>query len=127
MKKNNFWYSIALLLSVSGLAVPALAIPPAQVDSEAKVAQANPVWSKISLTKVVGGLEQPVHITHAGDRSGRLFVVEQKGRIRIVKNGVLQSQPFLDITNRVSCCGERGLLSVAFPPNYASKKYFYVN
>ncbi len=127
MKKNNFWYSIALLLSVSGLAVPALAIPPAQVDSEAKVAQANPVWPKISLTKVVGGLEQPVHITHAGDRSGRLFVVEQKGRIRIVKNGVLQSQPFLDITNRVSCCGERGLLSVAFPPNYASKKYFYVN
>jgi glucose/arabinose dehydrogenase len=92
-----------------------------------KVAQANLGWPTISLTKVVGGLEQPTHITHAGDLSGRLFVVEQKGRVRIVSNGVLLSQPFLDITNRVSCCGEQGLLSVAFPPNYASKKYFYVN
>ncbi len=93
----------------------------------AVVAQATSLdWPTISLTKRVSGLSQPVHITHAEDGSGRLFVVEQSGRIRIIKNGVLLSQPFLNITSRVSFSGERGLLSVAFPLNYADKKYFYV-
>jgi glucose/arabinose dehydrogenase len=73
------------------------------------------------------GLQSPIHITQAGDGSGRLFVVEQTGRIRIIQGGALLGTPFLDISDRVSCCGERGLLSVAFPPDYASKGYFYVN
>jgi uncharacterized repeat protein (TIGR01451 family) len=81
----------------------------------------------ITLTRHVTGFDNPVHITHAGDGSQRLFVVEQEGRIRIVKNQTLLSIPFLDISARVSCCGERGLLSVAFPPNYANKGHFYVN
>gem|GEM_PF-711471 len=81
----------------------------------------------ITLTRYVGGLDKPVHITHAGDGSQRLFVVEQEGFIRIVKNQTLLNTPFLDVTARVGCCGERGLLSVAFPPNYANKGYFYVN
>ena len=81
----------------------------------------------IALTRHVGGLDQPVHITHAGDGSQRLFVVEQEGRIRIVKNQTLLPTPFLDISARVRCCGEQGLLSIAFPPNYANKRYFYVN
>jgi hypothetical protein len=72
-------------------------------------------------------LALPVHITHAGDGSGRLFVVEQAGRIRILKHGALLPTPFLDISDRASCCGERGLLSVAFPPGYVSKGYFYVD
>jgi len=75
----------------------------------------------------VSGLSSPVHITHAGDGSGRLFVVEQVGRIRIVKNGVLQPTLFLDIASRLGCCGERGLLNVASPPSYAQKGHFYVN
>ena len=54
-------------------------------------------------------------------------MVEQGGRIRIIRNGVLEATPFLDITGRVSCCSERGLLSVAFPPGYAAKGHFYVN
>ena len=81
----------------------------------------------ITLTRHVTGFDNPVHITHAGDGSQQLFVVEQEGRIRIVKNQTLLSIPFLDISARVSCCGERGLLSVAFPPNYANKGHFYVN
>ena len=68
-----------------------------------------------------------MHVTNAGDGSGRIFVVEQGGRIRIIRNGVLEATPFLDIAGRVSCCGERGLLSVAFPPGYAAKGHFYVN
>ena len=53
----------------------------------------------ISLTRVAGGLVQPVTITHAGDGSGRLFVVEQGGRIRIIRNGAVIPTPFLDITS----------------------------
>ena len=65
--------------------------------------------------------------THAGDGSGRLFVVEQPGRIRIVKNGVLLGTPFLNIlTADVRTGGERGLLSLAFHPIYATNGYFYV-
>ena len=81
-------------------------------------------WPPIYLR---GDLEMPVQITNAGDGSGRLFVVEQRGRIRIISDGKLLSTPFLDISEQVSCCGERGLLSVVFPPDYAEKRYFYVN
>ncbi len=83
--------------------------------------------SALKLDEIVAGLELPVQVTHAGDSSGRLFVVEQKGRIRIIKDGAINDTPFLDISERVSCCGERGLLNIAFPPAYAAKRHFYVN
>jgi glucose/arabinose dehydrogenase len=84
-------------------------------------------WPQIALGTTISGFNQPVHIANAGDGSGRLFVVEQGGYIRLIKNGTLQSTPFLDIHTKVSCCGERGLLSVAFPSGYASKQHFYVD
>jgi glucose/arabinose dehydrogenase len=84
-------------------------------------------WPKISLSPVAGGFVLPVHVTHAGDGSGRIFIVEQGGTIRILDNGVRLQSPFLDISSRVACCGERGLLSVAFPPGFTAKGYFYVN
>ena len=74
---------------------------------------------------VSAGLSAPVFLTQPLD-DGRVFVVEQSGRIRIVKNGTLQTTPFLDITGRVLNGGERGLLSVAFHPQYATNHYFYV-
>ncbi len=92
----------------------------------AVLAQALPQAPKISLTKRFSGFSQPVQVTHAGDRSNRIFVVEKTGRIRLIKKGVLETQPFLDISSIVSTDSERGLLSVAFPPNYAQKQYFYV-
>jgi uncharacterized repeat protein (TIGR01451 family) len=76
---------------------------------------------------VATGLERPVQVTHAGDGSGRLFVVEQPGRIRIIQNGSVLTTPFLDVTNKVDYGGERGLLGLAFHPDYASNGYFYVN
>jgi hypothetical protein len=98
--------------------------------SAAAATAASVVWPQIILTQVTSGLSQPVHITHAGDGSGRLFVVERAGRIRIFKNGTLLSTPFLDITAIVQDAGpEEGLLSVAFPPGYGtspSKNHFYV-
>ena len=81
----------------------------------------------IALSSPIGGLTQPVVIGHAADGSGRLFIVEQPGRIRIIKNGALLPAPFLDISNRISAGGERGLLGLAFPAGFATKKHFYVN
>lgn len=80
----------------------------------------------IRLQSVASGLASPVHLAApAGD--ARLFVVEQPGRIRIVENGALLPTPFLDITDRVGAGGERGLLSMAFHPQYASNGFFFVN
>jgi glucose/arabinose dehydrogenase len=77
---------------------------------------------------VAGGFIQPVAITHAGDGSGRLFVVEQGGTVRIVRNGVVQPTPFLNITSLVTPAGgEQGLLGLVFPPGFAARGTFYVN
>jgi glucose/arabinose dehydrogenase len=74
---------------------------------------------------ITAGLASPVFLTQPLN-DGRIFVVEQGGRIRVVKNGVLQTTPFLDISTRVLSGGERGLLSVAFHPQYATNHFFYV-
>jgi uncharacterized repeat protein (TIGR01451 family) len=85
-------------------------------------------WPQISFGQPIGGFTHPTHLALARDGSGRLFVVEQPGRIRIIKNGVLLATPFLDITARLgTVSGNRGLLSVAFPTDYADKQHFYVN
>jgi uncharacterized repeat protein (TIGR01451 family) len=85
-------------------------------------------WPQISFGQPIGGFIHPTHLASARDGSGRLFVVEQPGRIRIIKNAVLLPTPFLDITARLSpVAGSKGLLSVAFPPDYADKQHFYVN
>ncbi len=82
--------------------------------------------SNLELVKVADGFSTPVFVTHAGDGSGRLFVVEKGGVIRIVKDGEVLSTPFLDISERVADQGEAGLLSVAFPENYQQDGYFFV-
>lgn len=85
---------------------------------------AEPV-SAVALAPVADGLRKPVYLTHAGDE--RLFVVEQDGRVRIIHNGRLLPDPFLDISEMVSTDGsERGLLGLAFHPNYAQNGYFYI-
>jgi glucose/arabinose dehydrogenase len=84
-------------------------------------------WPRIAFNPVASGFSSPTHVASARDGSGRLFVVEQRGRVRIVKAGVVLPAPFLDISSRVSCCGERGLLSIAFPPGNGPKEEFYAN
>ena len=80
-------------------------------------------WPSLTLSKVAGGFQAPVYITSAMDNSGRLFVVEQAGRIQIAGLNGHPNKTFLDITDRVrspfSGGGEeQGLLSVAFPPGF---------
>jgi glucose/arabinose dehydrogenase len=77
-------------------------------------------FPSIRLTPLVtAGLERPLFLTHAGDRSGCLFVMEQSGTIRIIDQGVLRKVPFLDVRDRVATDGpERGLLGLAFHPDH---------
>jgi len=82
----------------------------------------------LELQPIVGGLDTPVGIANAGDGSGRLFVLEKVGRIRVVQGGVLASVPFLDITSRVgSSSNEQGLLGLVFHPDYANNGFFFIN
>ncbi len=83
--------------------------------------------SGYSWNEVIGGISQPVDIVNAGDGSGRLFILEQAGRILIYKDDRLLGTPFLDLTQEVSCCGERGLLGLTFHPQFAENGYFYVD
>lgn len=79
----------------------------------------------ITLSEVVANLDNPTYLTApAGDT--RLFVLERPGRIRIVENGNLLAIPFLDIGARVSTSGEGGLLSMAFDPQFAGNRHFYL-
>jgi glucose/arabinose dehydrogenase len=80
----------------------------------------------LSLQQFTTGLNTVVAITHAGDGTGRLFLTEQVGRIRIHNGTSLLTTPFLDIDPLVRCCGEEGMLSTAFHPNYASNGFFFV-
>lgn len=90
-------------------------------------------WPTVQLDPVVSGINKPVHVTHAGDGSNRIFVTEQSGQIKIIHNNQVTGT-FLNITDRVrspdsSPAGgfEEGLLSMAFPPGYGtSRDYFYV-
>ena len=89
---------------------------------------AQPLTSQLAYS----GLTRPVFLTHANDGSGRKFVVEQPGRIRLIDaNGVIQATPYLDIsasvTGGTSGGDERGLLGLAFHPDYETNGKFYVN
>lgn len=79
---------------------------------------------KIRLEPVVRGLSQPVHLWHDGKR---MFVVEQAGRIKLITDGKVQPEPYLDIAQKVKSGGECGLLSVAFSPGFQENGLLYVN
>jgi glucose/arabinose dehydrogenase len=82
----------------------------------------------LSLEPVASGFASPVFVAGDGTGAGRLYVVEQAGRIRIIgPDGTVGADPFLDISGRISTGGERGLLGLAFHPSYASDGRFYVD
>lgn len=81
-----------------------------------------------ALQLFVDGFEKPTFLTHAGDGSGLLYVTEQPGRIRIVRDGALVETPFLDIEEKVGSSGnEQGLLSIAFAPDFQQSRKMYAN
>ncbi len=86
-----------------------------------------PPTLQVELVSVASGFTTPLDIQQAGDGSGRLFVVEQAGRIKIIQNGNVLGTPYLDISSEVVSGGEEGLLGLAFHPSFSSNGCFYVN
>jgi len=106
-------------------ATPTATQPPVPTATPAPAAGFNADHISLALEPVVSGLRNPLGVVHAGDGSGRLFVVEQGGTIRVVEGGQLLSTPFLDISNLVARGREQGLLGMAFEANRPER--FYVN
>jgi glucose/arabinose dehydrogenase len=80
---------------------------------------------EIALKPIASGLDQPTSIVNAGD--SRLFITQQTGRIAIYDGTRILPQPFLDVSSLISCCDERGLLSVAFHPHYRDNGLFFID
>lgn len=97
----------------------------AGATASASVSYAASTPLALRLQEVASGLNAPTFLT-APNGDSRLFIVERAGRIRVVENGNLLATPFLDISNLTSTAGERGLLSMAFHPQYASNGYFFL-
>ena len=84
-------------------------------------------WPAVRWEPWTTGLEAPVDLKSAHDGSGRMFVLEQRGRVRLIRDGAVVATPVLDIVSEVQYRGEMGLLGIAFPPEFRAKQYFYLN
>jgi len=80
----------------------------------------------LTVQPFISGLSGPLEVVNAKDGSGRLYVLEQVGRVRVVRNGHLLPTPFLDLSGSILAGGEEGLLGIAFHPSYAANGRFYV-
>jgi glucose/arabinose dehydrogenase len=110
----------ALLLALAaGIAASCASAAPERAQREERAAA--------RIQTVLRGLAAPVHVTAPASEPGRLYVVEQAGRVRVAVNGRLRAAPFLDIRSRVRSGGEQGLLSLAFHPGYPRNPRVYVN
>lgn len=119
---------LALSLNAcGGSSGPAADEPPAAPVEQTASATAAAKAKKLRLVRVASGLASPVYVTAAPSEPGRLYVVEQAGRIRVIQAGRLLPDPFLDIRGDVRSGGEQGLLSIAFHPRYADNGLFYVD
>jgi glucose/arabinose dehydrogenase len=115
--------TLALLLA---LALPACGSASDTTSNSAPAPEGErPAGGSVALKKI-GSFDAPVFVTGAPGFPQLLFVVEQPGQIAVLHHGHRLRKPFLDLRSQVSYGGERGLLSVAFPPDYARSKRFYV-
>jgi glucose/arabinose dehydrogenase len=116
---------------LTGCAILSIALSLTACDSDNGLIPPNrepgPAAPDLALTQIAAGLVQPVDIAHAGDGSGRLFIVERAGRVWVVDDGAIQPTAFLDIRGRVrAVAAEQGLLGIAFPPGFTGDGPVYV-
>ncbi len=125
MKFRALSLVLALVLSSAGSLIVGSTRGTATQSSD-DVTTFDPARFAFAVEPVVGGFDQPLYVTDPGDGSGRLFVVEQGGLVRIVQDGEVLPEPFLDLTGVVDTSGsERGLLSIAFHPQFEENGFFY--
>ena len=106
---------------------PPLTVDPSPSERAQQAERFQPQRVRLELRPVAFGFDQPLGAVSAFDGSGRLFVVEQTGAIRIVRGGEVAPDPFLDISALISAGGERGLLGLAFHPRFESNRRLYIN
>jgi glucose/arabinose dehydrogenase len=131
MKKFMGGIAAAMLVTLPAIAQEV----PTSVDHVARPGGDLPGDPRIALVKVADGFNDPINVANAGDGSGRIFVVERIGRVKVVdSDGNLQEEPFLDLTT-INPLGndvqtgfvEQGLYAIAFHPNFAENGYFYAH
>jgi glucose/arabinose dehydrogenase len=108
---------LASLLAVVAVLATSLGAPTARAALEP-----GQLWPQ----KILGGLDAPIALTNAGDNTNRLFIVQRVGTVRTVRSGVLSPTVFLDLTSRVLAGGERGLLGLAFHPDFRLNRQLFV-
>ena len=91
------------------------------------LAIAWPASAQLQAVPYASGLASPLEFVQDPSSPSVQYVVEQGGRIRVIQGGVLRPTPFLDVSGVISAGGERGLLGLAFPPDYAVSRRFFVN
>ena len=127
----TYFFSLILVSSLSSCIPSNAVIDDPQVllwRSSWSIDEAQSQALGLATKAVTDGLLRPVNISHVGDGSGRLFVLEQAGQIRIIEKGELLAEPFLDLSDKVGCCGiEIGLLGFAAHPNYHENGIFFVS
>ena len=128
---------VALLVAVAGCGpIPTPAPPTAAPSASTGAGPSSPGASpsspgaspstfvdlRVAVEPVIGGLDGAIFVTSANDGTGRLFVAQQGGVIRIFENGALLPTPFVDLSDRIAAGGERGLLGLAFPPGFGPER-----
>ncbi|MCW5849822.1 MAG: PQQ-dependent sugar dehydrogenase [Anaerolineae bacterium] len=117
MTQSHYQLFVPVVLQAAQLTVPVVHEP----------LPFDPTLTTVRLVPVVEGLSEPTRVTGAGDGSGRLFVTERKGQIRVLRAGVLTPRAFLDLSVLIQTEGpEQGLLDIAFHPDYTHTGLFYV-
>ncbi len=121
---------LAVLVVLAALAATGPTLAQGGGDEPVITRDAPPDPALVTYTQVASGFDRPLFVTHAGDGSGRLFVVEQTGRIWILEDGARRETPFLDLSASVtpiSGYSEQGLLGLAFHPAYAGNGRLFVS
>ena len=127
--------NLLVLLVVASACAPQESPPQESISQESSFVASIPDAQNVQLTLIADGFDRPLFVTHASDGSGRLFIVERTGNIRILLDGNFLSEPFLDASdvadwlfsfNEKANYSENGLLGLAFHPNYAENGYFFI-
>ena len=120
-------FLIALLIAVTACSSGDQSAEPTSAATLPTTTAAERGPLRLKLMRVASGLEAPLDVTSAPGEPNRLYIVEQTGRILTMDGGTVSQRPFLDLTPEVVSGGEQGLLSVAFHPDYADNRLFYVD
>jgi glucose/arabinose dehydrogenase len=124
--ENTAVATTAPVRAADATATEPISLPTPTITSE--IAPLAPDQVRVRLAPAYDGFEAPVFLTHAGDGSGRLFVVEKTGKIWIIVDGEVQPAPFLDVSSKITAAGnEQGLLGLAFAPTFAETGHFFIN